>query len=79
MGQLKRRTWVLEYSNEQKVLHIQPLSQAIRANQRMFVHQSNYMPDFLPIFIGSKRACERMARIAEANIRIDRETATWTH
>lgn len=65
--------YVLEFSPSQKALHIQRLSDAVEANSRLFKRCPTLMPDFLPLFIGTRSQCERMAKIAEMNLHMEQK------
>ncbi len=72
---MKRASWVLEYSASQAAFHIQRVEAAIEANRRRFINQPKNTLDWIPIFVGSRSACERMAKLAERNILM--EERTW--
>lgn len=76
-----RTSWVLEYSASQGAFHIQKVTAAIEANRRRFINHPRNTLDWIPIFVGSRAACERMARLAERNLLMEERTwkPTLTH
>jgi hypothetical protein len=74
-----RASWVLEYSASQGAFHIQRVEAAIEANRRRFIAHPRNTLDWIPIFVGARAACERMAKLAERNLLMEERTWTVTH
>lgn len=73
-----RTSWVLEYSASQAAFHIQKVESAIEANRRRFIDHPRNTLDWIPIFVGSRSACERMAKLAERNLLIEERLCSQT-
>lgn len=73
------RTYVVEYSQSQKAYHIQPLKTALTANLRRYNHSPLSMFDWVPLFVGSRRACEMAVVELEKRIKIEEVQHQWTH
>jgi len=74
--------FVLEWSVSQNAFHIQLLEMALEANQRRFSDKPDDMFDWVPLYVGTYRECEIVARHNEyklnrkERIGVARE---WTH
>lgn len=53
------KQYVLEWSKKSNCFHIQPLSDMLASNQRLFIE--NIGGDYIVIMAGSKEACHTMA------------------
>ena len=79
----QEETFVLEWSASQQAFHIQLLDAALGANQRRFVSRPDNSFEWIPLFVGSYRECEAVARANEQKLARRRRTETeligWTH
>ena len=73
--------FVLEWSASQGCFHIQSLENALEANRRRWNVKPTETFDWIPLFIGSYRACEQVARHNELKLRHSREVTqpVWSH
>ena len=60
------KVWVLMWSQQQGMLHIETLAEMLRSNLRAFI--ANRSMDFVPLFIGSDDACRAAAYRVRANM-----------
>lgn len=73
------KKYVVEYSQSQGAFHIQPLAAAVNANLRRFDRFPHQMFDWVPLFIGSRAACEIAIRQLEQREQIEGARPVWTH
>ena len=73
------RTYVVEYSQSQRAYHIQPLKAAVNANLRRFERFPLEMFDWVPLFVGTRRACEIAVQQFEKRARLEEAKHSWTH
>lgn len=71
----EREMFVLEWSAQQKAFHIQLLDEALRANRMSFDRKRG--SDWVPLFIGTYRECEVVAR--HNDHKLEQGEKTWTH
>lgn len=73
--------FVLEWSGSQQAFHIQALETALESNRRRWKSKPNESFDWVPLFIGSYRECELVARHNELRLRNRSrfEEVRWTH
>jgi hypothetical protein len=76
----QKEMFVLEWSPSQKAFHIQLLDVALEANRRRFSEKPEGAYDWVPLYIGTYKACEI---VADHNVRKmeakTTESARWTH
>lgn len=71
--------YVVEYSSSQKSFHIQPLKDAVNANQRRFWHKPRDMFDWVPVYVGTRRQCELIVSQGERRLAREVEESQWIH
>lgn len=76
---LKKKDFVVEYSQSQKAFHIQSLVSAIEANARRFWHRPTEMFDWIVVFQGTRRQCEIMVDQSEKRLQREEEPVQWMH
>lgn len=74
-----KNLYVVEYSSSQKSFHIQPVEDAVSANQRRFYHKPQDMFDWVPIYIGTRRQCELIVSQSERRLARHAEEREWIH
>jgi hypothetical protein len=74
-----KEKFVVEFSPSQKAFHIQPLLDAVEANQRRFWHKPLDMFDWVPVFVGSRKQCELIVVQSERRLERETEDLAWTH
>ena len=83
MGKIDRRNdYVLEYSAEQRAFHVQPLEEALAANARRFWHKPTKPLDWVPVYQGTYRQCEIMAKQMSSRLEREEQKAegvSWVH
>ena len=76
---IKRKDWVVEFSQSQKAFHIQELASAVSANARRFWNKPNDMFDWVVVFVGTRRQCEIMVDQSEKRLQREEEPVQWMH
>jgi hypothetical protein len=74
-----KNLYVVEYSSSQKSFHIQPLQDAVNANQRRFFHKPSAMFDWVPVYVGTRRQCELIVVQSERRLAKEQEAGQWIH
>lgn len=77
----EKEMYVLEWSATQQSFHIQKLDNALEANRRRWSAKPTETFDWIPLFIGTYRECELVARHNELKLRQGREVKqqVWSH
>jgi hypothetical protein len=79
----QKEKFVLEWSPSQQCFHIQLLELALEANRKRFNVRHDATYDWSPLFIGTYRECELVARHNEkklaAKTQDPEEAFRWTH
>lgn len=70
-----KEKFVLEWSAKQRAFHIQLLDEALETNRGSF--DARRSTDWIPLYIGTYRECEQVARHNERKLKAGSEE--WTH
>ena len=61
--------WVLEWSQSQNALHIQPLEKTLAFNRRLYANDTKCINDYRVLHVGSRDECEAMANSCRQTLR----------
>ena len=60
--------WVVEFSASQAAFHIELAVEAMQNNRRRFLENPHDVHDWIPLHIGTKASCERVALMGQPYI-----------